>query len=800
MAQKSSSVTEEAVEELRNDIARFSDPTSEVSHHHRPTSTELSWVQRGDRVQATFHWIENAFREVTVDGARITINTFFARPALGDLDAIARNTVRLAQDSLYVDTKAKLSDVEAAETANAVELLTNLVDDHLGGLASARVDARTTGIPFVTGNAGAGKTRVLRRLAGQRAKKFINREVGSLYLYVNAQGRALASFDEALAFELDALRSHLFFDAVPVLVRRGLLIPVVDGFDELISVQVGSPTSGASGHEGAFGSLDRFIATLQGRGALIASGRSAFYETEFALRYMHGERSSRRTWSLFPVEVQPWDEPAVRAFVAKKCEFEGLRDNESDSVIHAVEATFRSPTLHAVAGRPLFVAKVADRAIEVSRAGTLNSDNPMGPISSAPALVRVLARQTLYREVTDKLKARAREGAPGGVTRSVLDVEQLQRLLAQIADEMWALETRELDMKSIREVATLVCEEFQVQGKDREVVLNRLGVMPVLVAAPNDRRSFEHELFFAHFLAQTIIAMLVERSAALGWLLRRNRLPPMTGELVAVGMLQQGINLRKELDALCALRLRDDDGFVRENRGALVHGMIVHLPQYEATTRVENLRVARATFADVSFGAVRFDECEFDEVEFRSVNLRSTAFMRCQATSLNFFEPIVDPDSTKFDLVGLEWDAVHGVRELDERSVTTFVPSEVRRVLARCGLPSAVEAENTVRLRDVDPWVVETLKSIMGRFLNSPHLYFTDRWAKNFTKDQRWEPLLDALEKSGVLDTGDIGDATGKGGRPFHVTCVNPEELMRGLDLDQQVDPIVKAFWERVER
>ncbi len=130
MAQKSSSVTEEAVEELRNDIARFSDPTSEVSHHHRPTSTELSWVQRGDRVQATFHWIENAFREVTVDGARITINTFFARPALGDLDAIARNTVRLAQDSLYVDTKAKLSDVEAAETANAVELLTNLVDDH----------------------------------------------------------------------------------------------------------------------------------------------------------------------------------------------------------------------------------------------------------------------------------------------------------------------------------------------------------------------------------------------------------------------------------------------------------------------------------------------------------------------------------------------------------------------------------------------------------------------------------------------------------------------------------------------
>ena len=77
------------------------------------------------------------------------------------------------------------------------------------------------------------KTQILRELAKRQADLFLRGEVTKLLLYVNAQGRSLARLDEALAVALQDLRAGITYHAVPPLTRHDLLVPIIDGFDEL---------------------------------------------------------------------------------------------------------------------------------------------------------------------------------------------------------------------------------------------------------------------------------------------------------------------------------------------------------------------------------------------------------------------------------------------------------------------------------------------------------------------------------------------------------------------------------------
>jgi hypothetical protein len=70
---------------------------------------------------------------------------------------------------------------------------------------------------------------------------------------VSAQGRALSNLKDALAAETGDLRATFTWDAIAPLTRRGLLVPIIDGFDELL---------GAAGYGDAFGSLREFLSDL----------------------------------------------------------------------------------------------------------------------------------------------------------------------------------------------------------------------------------------------------------------------------------------------------------------------------------------------------------------------------------------------------------------------------------------------------------------------------------------------------------------------------------------------------------
>ena len=205
---------------------------------------------------------------------------FLASTQMADLRHIAQMIKQAWPRNIFIPTKARRTDNNSGH-GPATELLTELIEDP---------DSEVTQIVMVTGEAGAGKTQVLRELVLQQSERYLKGETEKILLYVNAQGRALARLNEALATELQDLRVNLTYHSVATLTRVGLLVPVIDGFDELL---------GVSGYDDAFNSLATFLEQLEGDGRLIASARSVYYEEEFLSRTSHPAMGKVRHGHIF---------------------------------------------------------------------------------------------------------------------------------------------------------------------------------------------------------------------------------------------------------------------------------------------------------------------------------------------------------------------------------------------------------------------------------------------------------------------------------------------------------------------
>ncbi len=199
---------------------------------------------------------------VTADGAsRVQYRAFVSGPGMADLRHVAQMIRSALKPMPFIPTRAE----SAARSGPAIDVLPDLLDE----------EADTTRVMMVNGGAGAGKTCVLRELVRQQAEAYLSGRTSRLLLYVNAQGRALARLNEALATELQDLKVGLTYHSVAVLAQLGVLVPVIDGFDELL---------GGSGYDDAFSSLAEFLEQLHGEGQILASARSTYYEEEIDTR------------------------------------------------------------------------------------------------------------------------------------------------------------------------------------------------------------------------------------------------------------------------------------------------------------------------------------------------------------------------------------------------------------------------------------------------------------------------------------------------------------------------------------
>ncbi len=575
-------LNEQVIAEVRGDLASFADTHSPVDL----TKNGAAWTRQGISYEAAF--LQSAglgYPDVRLNGARQSYPAFLASEEMANLTALAESIFLSSErdDGTYIEARAKTEDSdEGAKHARTV--IADLLSDLPHG---------ATRVVFLRGAAGAGKTVALRQLTYRQAEAYVNHTADFLYLYIDAQARYLARLDDAVALVLQDLNARFTYRALATLTKHRLVVPIIDGFDELL---------GAGGGGEAVDALTQFLARLGGRGATIASARSTYFDFGQIRTSADRFKGSGASFAIVPVELQPWTRREMCAYLAKGDRLQKLKAASPSDALEELERTFSGDGTAKLFSTPFFLAAAVDVAGE-----------PAGPNEAARPIRRII--DSFVRREADKfLNAK---------DQPILTEDNHWRFLRMLAEEMWWQERRELDKASVDTIAELFADEVGMPDADLRAFISRASSYAFLATQngashTNGPRmlAFSHEYYYAFFVARLLAEGLAKNRDIAG-LLGRTQVSPTVATEFAEHVEEEGpAYLASVLNGLADRRVpvptRETN---RGNAGALYAALLCR------HRRIPDLRLFEASFTGSDFRGtlqrdVRVESCDFVETDF----------------------------------------------------------------------------------------------------------------------------------------------------------------------------------------
>ena len=739
------------------DLLPFADPGAEGPAIQRrdisESSMELRWSIRGRNYRKFLQRGEDGAIRVseTIGPGGEPFVAFLAGPSMADITSLATMTLRLIQERPYVSTRARLKDEQASPAITVVE-----------NLARDRGERQGTALIFVTADAGGGKSFTLRHVARRRAADYSRTKSGHVYLYVDAQGRALARFDEALATTLDDLRSTLTYNQIPPLVRHGLLVPIIDGFDELIETAAVDSMS----------TLTRFLDELAGLGMVVACTRSAYYEQQFAQR-AQALTESGASWYLQRVEMEPWQEAQQRELVRLLCEAKG-RHADTSQVFSTVNGVLRNAGMVTAGAKPFFVSALCELVLDgVTIEPTTNP-------------VHVLVDAYARREVEEKLLDKA--------GRSLVAKDKLLDILQGVAEEMWLSETRALSVADVVQVIQLHSDSIDLPELFKQYLTNRTAIA-FLRASGAHRIEFEHEIFFSFLIGRSVAAELAAGGRQLRWLLARSACTKVTATVAVelahkdVPDLHQLVTVINELTNPSYQRY----DLLQENGGRLLAAAIRYRSNRGET--LQKLHIIRTAFLDEDFGEVRIADSVFRDTRFNGCQLSQMVFERCQCPGTTFTLVTVDPKMTRLDIKDLDpRTQISGLRRKDDPQ-PIYRPAQIDEILRACGVAIADELGPEAYIA---PDALALVERLATSFRQTNVIWPEDPafgWLRNNAK---WPALRDLLVGEKIIESD---PSPNKGiQRPRFRGTIGWDQLLDGLSREAPQLPAIQRFWNQMRK
>ena len=746
---------------IRRDVAPFTDPGSEIE----VGEGLLLW--RKDGVDHKAKLLQDRGQDLpTVKigrGAAMPYPAFLASHHLADLRSLAEFILKtIPRSETYVEARARRADEDAPTESSgtgekAETLIADLADDAPYG---------STRMILVRGPAGSGKTMALKHMTRARADRYLTGTSTALFFYIDAQGRALSRLDDAMARDLQELRSRFSYNAVPPLVRRGLLVPVIDGFDELL---------GSGGYDEAFSSLTAFISKLDGSGAVVASARSTFFDyhkfRENADKYAH---DGNLNYEVEPVEIEPWSEAEADELVALTvpsstvAQFKRFRAELGESN-------------KALLKKPFYVSRIA----ELLETGD--------EIESHEAILDTLVNAFLQRESRQKFLDKDRQ--------PLLDVDGHRRLLVMLAEEMWWLETRRLDLETVRATAELLLEELGVPPRTAWQVIGRMPYYGLLRAddAGVGHLQFEHETFYGYFLAEAFKRCIEGERGELRRFLARSVLDDATVD-EAIG--RYGGDVDACTDAaikMCeVLRRGLGDSVARQNAGRFVARAVKACGELRPRTRLKHLYFDQEDFGQAALVEPHFQNCFFDRVDFTALKMVRPAFGECniQMPKLSLVGTrLEDADPGLLDIVtGVE--IVLNGDSSGEAPSRLYAPDQVRKILVRLGMKGEDRPATVSEYSDRQQARIRLVERFLLKMERRFYVAEEDFGRLGLGSDPDWDEVYELLKDRRVVRI----ETPPMSGRPKPLVRLGyPADLIRrGENIDDGSRPAIQRFWQEL--
>ncbi len=604
-----------------------------------------------------------------------------------------------------------------------------------------------TNLFFLKGDPGAGKTTVLRELAALQARRYLEGDTDFLFFYVSAQGRELSNLRDAFSGELQDLRAGFTRDAIATLARAGLLIPVIDGFDELL---------GTAGYSGAFSSLQGLLGELEGKGALLVSARSAFYDIEFLGRSV--SPVDHADISITTIALDPWTEEQLGEYLQRR----GAPDN----VEHQREVLERvTPADRELLRRPFFASQFPQYA----------RDSAQGEVP----LLQYLINAYIEREAEKIVDA---NGDP------VLPVDGHRRLFELTAAEMWDGEARQLSGDDLRTLTEVVSEEFELGSDQAAQLATKVTSYAGFQLGTRDDFTFEHEVYFDYFLSEAVRRYLQEvRTDELLLFLDRGVVP----EGVAATAVRGVTNGQSPDPRLlrCSSGVRYDNR--RRNLGAIIAAWAREIAP------LEGLEVENLNFIDLAVGSARFSKVRFAGCLFFGADLGDTTFTQCDAASSSFQGVSVN-DASELGIADLK--PGKNVGTVSHPAVgDLYEPNKVQELLERLGAPSAGSRVTApIRYSDKAEVLIKLLHLLARGYRRTTLLYENDHLRHQLFDDKHWPELKRLLLDHEVISQ-EVRGVSGAKTNALRLR-VSVDNLLVGQTSSELSPGPVSELWKALRR
>lgn len=594
----------------KKEILSFADDTRDVVVDRNGNITFMRFNQImtvGIREDAKSHIV------ISYNGHDFPYKTFLAKH-MASLDLMAQRILDndpQQEDIYYVDGGAVLlTDDERNSEGTGLKLINH---------ECTRPVPMGSKICFVTANAGHGKTHLLRRYQHEQARRYKNNESHFLFLHIDLHGRNLHGLDEMMLYEIHD-RLHIpgiYTQSIMTLMRNGLLILGVDGFDEL---------SAETDGEKAIGSFSNLIHSLDGQGTLIAASRRTFFNTQDYLKQKNLISDISEASCYFDeLRLNNWGEKECVEYLS--C-FTNSPAEEYNKLLSYLGNDRNNPLIE----RPFLFTSIVDyayshdtTAYDFLREG---NDSELGLERIISAFIRREVSKWNNYCLTD----------PNGY----LSYEQHEEFLAEVAMEMWLSQRDYVNIEVLEFSLTIFLDSWGIPQNLHPDILNLVKSHALLVADNHGSqfRRFDHDEFRNYFLAKGVTALL-ESSCVSGNYNKVHR-------ILSIGQMQDSVAMFSAKFIRRDLKLQVVKDLIREsnnelrntyfqpNLGIFLPNFMDNEPLTERLTIDNRIVFSSLIFENKTLCNLRFVCCTFMNVSFHHTKMTNVSFHKCVFSDISF--------------------------------------------------------------------------------------------------------------------------------------------------------------------
>lgn len=721
---------------------------------------------------------------IEYNGATMPYKTFLAK-YLGGLDVMAKRILEKdpAQDDLiYVDGGATLTtELDGRQSGKGLELIER---------ECTREVYMGCKICFVTANAGHGKTHLLRRFQHQQAVSYLKGETDYLFLHIDLHGYDLRKLDEVIMYEM-AGNLHIpgiYTQSILTLMRSGLLILGVDGFDELAVETEG---------EKAIGSFSNLIRSLDGQGTLIAASRRTFFNTQDYLTH-HGLISEVAEEPCF------FDELRLQNWTEKECvEYLGYQTGPSiakaeyDNIVTYLGHDTNNPLVE----RPFLFTSIVDYAYA-------NNTTPYEFLREGKE-----SDWGLERIITAFIKREVEKWNSNSLTDKALylSFEQHEAFLAEVAMDMWSSQRDFISLDMLEFVLGLLLEQWQIPQILFPDIIKMAKSHAFLVQDSHGAqyRRFDHEEFRNYFLAKGLSLYIMEGIDTKNYsnvkkIVTLAQMPDSVAQYATL-FIPMEQRLTVVMDLIIELHKEYKTTYFQQNLGTFIPYLLdkVDMSQLEAPLLIDNKIVfSSIVFENKSLSSLDFRNCTFVNISFNQTKMQNVSFKQCTFTDIRFY----DDSELSFTEVIIHDDCnVAKTSVFDqngEAKYEEFSPLDILRRLNKNGIRRDTNIDGDSEGETAVEYSSEYRKAVK-RFLNK-FIKSTYQYEKNLRDDPRYhseyyqlyiDDIIPLMESYDILKQVSNNNTQQAGSRAW---ALKDYDLPTILQAESDKTSHLYEFWKKV--